>query len=261
MSCEEKWCGRERLCASEAGVDVKPQEESSHCLVNVGWSSVLCVCPQSSEWAAVDGMGYILCLVGGRGKKSLLFCVRACVCVCVTVMWWHPSLCDSSVPWRSEKLRPGGEQIYSLIQLYWAPVKHHSNQQLSYPPRFLFSPSHHANTLPHNNNAHIARALCWMMPWRQIHGTFAPGDLSRCIPPLFLFFLFCCCAVLFFTWIITSQSESHSCTSFEPPCSHKLSHSEELRGGGGDLERKEKAIWSRKYSVHTIGTIVARITK
>lgn len=41
---------------------------------------MLCVCPQSSEWAAVDGMGYILCLVGGEEKS-----VR--VCVCRTVMW------------------------------------------------------------------------------------------------------------------------------------------------------------------------------
>lgn len=36
VSFEEKGCGRGRLCASEASVDVKPQEESSLCLVNVG---------------------------------------------------------------------------------------------------------------------------------------------------------------------------------------------------------------------------------
>lgn len=41
----------------EACVDAKPQEERSLCLVNVGWSSVLCVYPQSSEWVAVDGTG------------------------------------------------------------------------------------------------------------------------------------------------------------------------------------------------------------
>jgi len=81
VSCEEKGCGRGRLCASEASEDEKPQEESSLCLVNVGWSSVLCVYPKSSEWVAVDGMGYILCLVGGRNSA----CV--CVYVCATVMW------------------------------------------------------------------------------------------------------------------------------------------------------------------------------
>lgn len=51
-------------------MEVKPQVRRalSLCLLNVGWSSEPCVYPQSSEWVAVDGMGYILCLVGGRNR-------------------------------------------------------------------------------------------------------------------------------------------------------------------------------------------------
>lgn len=37
---------------------------------------MLCVYPKSSEWAAVDGTGYIFCLVGGGNSACVYACVR-----------------------------------------------------------------------------------------------------------------------------------------------------------------------------------------
>lgn len=91
---EGKWCGRARLEA-RGGCEAS-REESSLCLLNVGYSSELGVHPQSSEWAAGAAAGYILRLVGGRDGV----CVRARARA--TVMWRHPSPCDSSVPRHSE---------------------------------------------------------------------------------------------------------------------------------------------------------------
>lgn len=68
---------------------MKPRERKVLCPAIVGWISVLFICPQSSEWVNVDGMGYILCLVGGRNRMSLCLSVR--VRVHMVIMWRHPS--------------------------------------------------------------------------------------------------------------------------------------------------------------------------
>lgn len=49
------------------------------------WDGALCsvYILKSSEWVAVVGMGYILCLVGGR--KSMFVCMRVHVCDCNVV--------------------------------------------------------------------------------------------------------------------------------------------------------------------------------
>lgn len=44
------------------------------------WAGALCsvYILESSEWVAVVGMGYILCLVGGRKSMFVCVCVRNC---------------------------------------------------------------------------------------------------------------------------------------------------------------------------------------
>lgn len=64
---------------------VTPRERRVLCSAIVGWISALFICPQSSEWVHVDGMGYILCLVGGRNRMSVCLCV--CGRVHAVIMW------------------------------------------------------------------------------------------------------------------------------------------------------------------------------
>lgn len=146
---------------------------------------------------------------------------------------------------------PRRKRIYSLIQLCWAPVKHHSNRQLSNPSLF-FSISSHTNTLLLHNSAHthtqrlsphdvmvvdswdICRECC--------------GDLSLRIRSHFS------ARYCFSPELLYRRGESFSCTGLKPPCSPKLWHSpsEIFKKTCSDSERKYNAERERERSKYIL---------
>lgn len=96
--------------------------------VKTGESRALCrmdlcalyICPQSSERVSVDGMGYILCLVGGRNRVSVCVCacMRACVWMISFFFLYHGSL--SNCTREKEDLQPHS----TVLSFSWMSFKH-----------------------------------------------------------------------------------------------------------------------------------------